>query len=246
MILTCLKDHELKFESKGTMTEEVINRINTLKGNVKTIRTLQNMINKEFNTDFTKMQIQYQISKLLIQYYGIAVDDAYTFVNLAEKDISENEGYFDYELNDDHTFKRSIYLSNTMLLYSEKFLDLVIIDSTYRRNRFNLILVNILGVSNTGKNITLGFALLSNETTEDYKYVFRNLKKAWKNEEPENFIIDESQAIQSGNLLLINLYIFRYYSSFQETKNYFVRMAHTKAICKKVCRGEEKRFKFIQ
>jgi len=63
---------------------------------------------------------------------------------------------------------------------------------------------------------------------------------------PENFIIDESQAIRSGNLLLINLYIFRYSSSFQETKNYFVRMAHTKAICKKVCRGQGKKIKFIQ
>ena len=87
-----------------------------------------------------------------------------------------------------------------MLIYSEKFLDIVMIDSTYRRNRFNLILVNILGISNTGKNIMLGFALLSNETVESYKYVFKNLKKAWKNRQPKNFIIDESQSIQSGEL----------------------------------------------
>lgn len=87
-----------------------------------------------------------------------------------------------------------------MLICSEKFLDIVMIDSTYRRNRFNLILVNILGISNTGKNIMLGFALLSNETVESYKYVFKNLKKAWKNRQPKNFIIDESQSIQSGEL----------------------------------------------
>ena len=87
------------------MTDEIISKINIYKGKVKTIKTLLQLINKQFNTTFTKMQIQYQISKLLIQHYGVADEDAYTFVTLAENDASLNEGYFDHEVNDDHTFQ---------------------------------------------------------------------------------------------------------------------------------------------
>ena len=47
-----------------------------------------------------------------------------------------------------------------MLIYSRYFLDVVIIDSTYKRNRFNLPLVNIIGINNSGQNILLAFSLL--------------------------------------------------------------------------------------
>ena len=64
-----------------------------------------------------------------------------------------------------------------MLLYSKFFLDIVIVDATYWRNRFNLPLVNIIGINNYGRNIMLTFSLLSNETLEDYKWLFSELKK---------------------------------------------------------------------
>jgi len=37
--------------------------------------------------------------------------------------------------------------------------------------------VNILGVKNLGRNILMGFGLLSSETKEDYIWLFPNLKE---------------------------------------------------------------------
>lgn len=85
-----------------------------------------------------------------------------------------------------------------MLLYSNYFLDIVIVDSTYRRNRFNLPLVNVIGINNYGQNVMLAFSLLSNETTEDYKWLFSELKKIWGNNKPVNFIIDGCDAMKKG------------------------------------------------
>ena len=71
---------------------------------------------------------------------------------------SGSEGYFNYKCDAKSEFESAIFLSKCMLLYSKCFLDIVIIDSTYSRNRFNLPLVNIIGINNYGKNIMLAFA----------------------------------------------------------------------------------------
>ena len=84
-----------------------------------------------------------------------------------------------------------------MLNYTEKFLDVVLIDATYKRNRFNMPIVNAIGVSKFGKSILLAFALLNNEKSDSYKWVFAKLQEAWK-KEPGCFISDESSEIISG------------------------------------------------
>ena len=92
-----------------------------------------------------------------------------------------------------------------MVKYSEKFLDVVLVDSTYKRNRFNLPLVNIIGINNYGRNILLGFGLLSKEDIESYSWIFENLKYVWK-KDPNNFVIDECESIKQGILFLICSY----------------------------------------
>jgi len=72
------------------------------------------------------------------------------------------------------------------------------VDSTYRRNRFNLALVNVLGINNLGKNIILAFGLLGSETKESYAWFFSELKKAWGRKDPKSCITDEEEAIQQG------------------------------------------------
>ena len=143
-------------------------------------------------------QIKYRVQKLCKETKGKAQQDAYDFVNLAKEDAQNNEGYFSYEVNGTNEFDKCIYLSKTMILYSKYFLDIILIDSTYRRNRFNLILVNVLGVNNYGKNILLAFGLLSSETKENYDWFFSQLKKAWKDKSPINCITDEDESIQQG------------------------------------------------
>ena len=96
-----------------------------------------------------------------------------------------------------------------MLLYAKYFLDIIIVDSTYRRNRFNLILVNVLGINNYGKNICLAFSLISSEKKENYDWIFSQLKKAWGTKTPKNCITDEDESIQFGNSFFCFNHLFR-------------------------------------
>jgi len=103
--------------------------------------------------------------------FGNAQEDAYLFVKLVQGK-SKEDAYFNFKVDKESKFTSAIYLSKTMLLYSQYFLDLVIVDATYKRNRFNLPLINVIGVNNFGKNIMLAFGLLSNETLEGYIWFF--------------------------------------------------------------------------
>jgi len=55
-------------------------------------------------------------------------------------------------------------------------------------------------MNNLGHSILLAFALISDETTESYKWVFRKLKQVWK-KDPVNIITDDCEAMQNGKFL---------------------------------------------
>jgi len=190
-------DHNLDYEEADKFTNEIEHEISMLKGKMKTINGLTKHINKKFKCHFPVHRIQYKVNKLLQETFGKPEEDVNRFVEIALTDVKNNGGFFYFETNQQGQFSKSLYVSKTMEIYSKKFLDVVIIDSTYKRNRFNLPIVNILGVNNLGQNILLGFALLTNETKESYDWIFKKLKLIWK-KDPINVICDECQAINSS------------------------------------------------
>ncbi|XP_074303830.1 putative protein FAR1-RELATED SEQUENCE 10 [Silene latifolia] len=54
--------------------------------------------------------------------------------------------------------------------------NVIIIDSTYKTNKYGLILVQCVGVTPVGKSFLIGYALIENEGTEGYKWVLRRLE----------------------------------------------------------------------
>jgi hypothetical protein len=52
----------------------------------------------------------------------------------------------------------------------------IILDATYKSNKFNLYLVDIAGITATGRTFIIGQAFLSSEETEDYQYVLEWLR----------------------------------------------------------------------
>ena len=178
-------------------TTEIEREINSLKGKMKTIACLTTHVNEKFNTNFPVYRIQYRVDRLLMETFGQPDEDAFRFVELCRKDVSENGGYFICRSDRENVFESALYISRTMLMYSEKFLDVVIVDSTYKRNRFNLPLINLIGINNYGQNILLAFALLNNETKESYTWIFKNLKEAWRRQ-PDNYVCDQCPSIRYG------------------------------------------------
>ena len=119
--------------------------------------------------------------------FGNPSEDAHLFIEELKKD-EKNGAFNEISLNQKtNQLEKILYISKNMFEYKDKFLDVVFVDSTYKRNRFNMPVVNILGINNFGRNILLGFALVNEETTNAYDWLFKMLKKIWKKE--PNFLL---------------------------------------------------------
>ena len=54
--------------------------------------------------------------------------------------------------------------------------DILLLDCTYKTNRFKMPLLNIVGVNGLGDNFHVGFAFLSAEEERDYLWAIQELK----------------------------------------------------------------------
>ena len=156
----------MDFVARNTFTIEIIQEIDKVKGRFKTYEDIREYVNEKYQTSFDYNQIVYQVNKLLRKNFGIPTEDANLFITELEKDVKSNGGFYEIELSDCNKLQKVVYVSSTMLLYAQSFLDIILVDATYCRNRFNLPLVNLCGISNYGKTIMLGFALMNNENCE--------------------------------------------------------------------------------
>lgn len=203
-----IHNHALKYTPKSRFTPEIIQEIDNLKGKVASFSSLVEIINKNHKTKFDYNQIIYQVKRLSEINYGKPDEDANLFKEIIKEYVNSRGGYYSIEIGEKDTLQKILFVSDQMLNYATKFLDVVLIDATYRRNRFNMPIVNVVGINNYGKTIFLGFAIVNNEKAESYSWVFNNLKKAWKTE-PQIFITDEADEIIKGCLFFrsINLIV---------------------------------------
>ena len=68
--------------------------------------------------------------------------------------------------------------------------DVVFMDATYKTNNQSLALTVISGITNEGKNVVLGFALVKRETMDTYKWLLSNLLKFNDDLEPGVILTD--------------------------------------------------------
>ncbi|CAL9019832.1 unnamed protein product, partial [Prunus brigantina] len=72
--------------------------------------------------------------------------------------------------------------------------DVVVFDTTFNTNRYDLTFAPMLGVNNHGQTIVLACAFLSKETTESFIWMFEEFKKAMPGGEPKTIITDQDAA----------------------------------------------------
>ncbi|XP_074304419.1 protein FAR1-RELATED SEQUENCE 5-like [Silene latifolia] len=99
--------------------------------------------------------------------------DASTLVELLTKCQSKTSFFFRLKFGADgrlcHVFWRDSMMKEDYLLYH----DVLIFDTTYRTNKYNLICGPLIGINNHWSNIMFGFAFISNEQDESFEWLFK-------------------------------------------------------------------------
>ena len=84
------------------------------------MQSLTKVINTKFDKKFEWYHINYRVNKLMRETYGKPQEDALRFLQIAEKDIKDNGGYFRLLSDQNTKMQNAIYISQVMISYSKK------------------------------------------------------------------------------------------------------------------------------
>ena len=76
--------------------------------------------------------------------------------------------------------------------------DVVIFDTTYRTNRYNLICGPIVGINNHWNIVMFGYAFIADEKVESFYWVLPNFKKVMNDKSPTLIFTDQDDAMSKA------------------------------------------------
>nr|XP_043615969.1 protein FAR1-RELATED SEQUENCE 5-like [Erigeron canadensis] len=116
-------------------------------------------------------------------------------MHFQEKAELDQEFYFAMELSTDGTLRNVFWADGRSRSSFCQFGDVVVFDTTYRTNKFNLPFAPFVGVNHHGKSILFGAALLENETETSFIWLFKQFLKCMHECPPVSIITDQDLAM---------------------------------------------------
>src|SRR3954471_23681261 len=76
--------------------------------------------------------------------------------------------------------------------------DCISFDTTFLTNKYNLLFAPIVGVSPHGKTYLFACALIANESTKTFKWLFQQFLVAMGGKHPESVITDQDKGMEGA------------------------------------------------
>ena len=109
---------------------------------------------------------------------------------------------YQFLLNEENQLTHFIYVSTEMEQIYQKFHDVLIIDTTLKKTRFNLSLMNFVCIDNYGFSRIVAFGLLYNEKQITFEWILSRFCEIMNNIQPQIIFTDEDDQLSNGIILL--------------------------------------------
>ncbi|XP_074271856.1 protein FAR1-RELATED SEQUENCE 5-like [Silene latifolia] len=126
--------------------------------------------------------------------------DAATLVNLLTKRQAEDPGFFfRVQFNEEGRLCHLFWCDSMMREDYRLYHDVLIFDTTYRTNRYNLICGAFVGINNHWSNVMFGCAFLSDEKEESFQWLFNVFNEAMGDDlRPVSIFTDQDKAMTNA------------------------------------------------
>ncbi|XP_020596366.1 protein FAR1-RELATED SEQUENCE 5-like, partial [Phalaenopsis equestris] len=139
--------------------------------------------------------------------------DAYNFIQRERKSIIENGDAnsllrlfterqaedtmfaWDVQIDESGSLLNFFWSDGISRLDYDCFGDVIIFDTSYRLNKYNLCCAPIVGVNHHWQNVLFGVGFLSDETIESFKWLFKTFIRIMDNKHPMTIFTDQDQAM---------------------------------------------------
>jgi hypothetical protein len=121
----------------------------------------------------------------------------------ARKD--ENQFYFNFSVDDQGQLQNIFWSDSRSQLDYGVFGDVVVFDSTYRVNRYNLPFVPFIGIGHHRTTVVFGCGILSDKTVSLYIWLLNAFLKVMRQRQPRSLITDGDAAMVKAIEIVIPL-----------------------------------------
>ncbi|QHO23519.1 Protein FAR1-RELATED SEQUENCE [Arachis hypogaea] len=104
--------------------------------------------------------------------------------------------FFELELEEDQSIKLAFWADARSRVAFEYFRDVILFDTTYNTNRYNLVYGSFVGVNHHGQSTLLGCSLMKNEEIESFKWLFQCWLRCMRGNAPKGFLTDQCASMK--------------------------------------------------
>ncbi|KAL3538162.1 hypothetical protein ACH5RR_001528 [Cinchona calisaya] len=126
----------------------------------------------------------------------LSAGDAKTLIDYFKNLQNEDTRFFyTFQLDNDGRMCNFLWRDGVSKLHFDCFGDVIIFDTTYHTNRYNMICAPFVGVNNHWKNIFFGCAFMTDESTSLFVWVFKSFLDSMGGKAPKTIFTDQAYAI---------------------------------------------------
>ncbi|KAL3502449.1 hypothetical protein ACH5RR_036898 [Cinchona calisaya] len=126
----------------------------------------------------------------------LTAGEAQTFIDHFKNLQNEDTRFFyTFQLDNDGRMCNFLWRDGVSKLHFDCFGDVIIFDTTYHTNRYNMIYAPFVGMNNLWKNIFFGCAFVTDESTSSFVWVFKSFLDSMGGKAPKTIFTDQAHAI---------------------------------------------------
>ncbi|XP_019174999.1 PREDICTED: protein FAR1-RELATED SEQUENCE 5-like [Ipomoea nil] len=114
------------------------------------------------------------------------------------RQMDESDFYFEFELDEDARLCNFFWRDGQMKADYDLFGDLVVHDTTYRTNRYDMICAPFVGMNHHCMNVMFGCGFLLNERIESFVWLFKVFVRSMGGKHPQTIMTDQCAAMAAG------------------------------------------------
>ncbi|XP_056688553.1 protein FAR1-RELATED SEQUENCE 5-like [Spinacia oleracea] len=116
----------------------------------------------------------------------------------AQRNSSEEGFYYDFELSEEEGLLSFFWRDGRMKRDYDYFGDLLVFDTTYRTNKYDMICAPFVGMNHHSNNVMFGIGFVINEKTESFNWLFQTFLTSMGGNPPITIMTDQAPSIAAG------------------------------------------------
>ncbi|XP_056691840.1 protein FAR1-RELATED SEQUENCE 5-like [Spinacia oleracea] len=113
----------------------------------------------------------------------------------AQRQASESDFYYDFELDEHECLISLFWRDRRMKQDYEYFGDLLVFDTTYRTNRYDMICAPVVRMNHHCNNVVFGLGFMVNESIASFIWLFESFLRSMGGGIPKTIMTDQAHAI---------------------------------------------------